>query len=191
MLAISRALMARPRLLVLDEPSMGLAPLVVQEIFSIIQELRAVPMAGFYTEEIREGRNRAGFALVALDGKRGVLSHVRFPGPQRVGRYGVDIPGFEAFLGGLGAGEPALRLVVVDEIGKMECLSGRFRSFLKERLDSPVPLLATIALRGTAPIEQVKARPDARIITMSTENREQKYREVLGEVRRLAAEKGD
>jgi branched-chain amino acid transport system ATP-binding protein len=41
MLAISRALMTRPKLLVLDEPSMGLAPLVVREIFDIIQELRA------------------------------------------------------------------------------------------------------------------------------------------------------
>jgi branched-chain amino acid transport system ATP-binding protein len=41
MLAISRALMARPQLLVLDEPSMGLAPLVIRAIFEIIQELRA------------------------------------------------------------------------------------------------------------------------------------------------------
>ncbi len=41
MLAIGRALMARPRLLLLDEPSLGLAPLIVREIFGVIRSLRA------------------------------------------------------------------------------------------------------------------------------------------------------
>ncbi len=39
MLSIGRALMARPKLLLLDEPSMGLAPMVAQEIFQVIENL--------------------------------------------------------------------------------------------------------------------------------------------------------
>ncbi|MBM4458405.1 MAG: ABC transporter ATP-binding protein [Chloroflexi bacterium] len=41
MLAIGRGMMARPRLLLLDEPSMGLAPILVEEIFSIVQEINS------------------------------------------------------------------------------------------------------------------------------------------------------
>jgi branched-chain amino acid transport system ATP-binding protein len=42
MLAIGRSLMAKPKLLLLDEPTMGLAPILVQEIFRVIEELRTI-----------------------------------------------------------------------------------------------------------------------------------------------------
>ena len=51
MLAIGRALMARPRLLMLDEPSLGLAPLVVREIFRIIEQLRSEGTAILLVEQ--------------------------------------------------------------------------------------------------------------------------------------------
>ena len=51
MLAIGRALMARPRLLLLDEPSLGLAPLVVRKIFEIIREINANGTTIFLVEQ--------------------------------------------------------------------------------------------------------------------------------------------
>src|SRR5439155_4771208 len=51
MLAIGRALMARPQLLLLDEPSLGLAPLIVRKIFQIIREINAEGTTIFLVEQ--------------------------------------------------------------------------------------------------------------------------------------------
>ncbi|MFP1797197.1 high-affinity branched-chain amino acid ABC transporter ATP-binding protein LivF [Lonsdalea quercina] len=51
MLAIGRALMSQPRLLLLDEPSLGLAPIVIQQIFDTIQQLREAGMTIFLVEQ--------------------------------------------------------------------------------------------------------------------------------------------
>lgn len=61
MLAISRALMGRPRLLLLDEPSMGLAPLLVEEVFNVIRGLKAEGMTILLVEQ------NAGDALAIAD----------------------------------------------------------------------------------------------------------------------------
>ncbi|WP_211235007.1 ABC transporter ATP-binding protein [Azohydromonas australica] len=51
MLAIARALMCEPRVLLLDEPSMGLAPLLVREIFHVVQQLRAEGLSILMVEQ--------------------------------------------------------------------------------------------------------------------------------------------
>ncbi len=51
MLAIGRALMSQPRLLLLDEPSLGLAPIIIQQIFDTIEQLREQGMTIFPVEQ--------------------------------------------------------------------------------------------------------------------------------------------
>ena len=81
MLALGRALMSRPRLLMLDEPSLGLAPLIVQEIFRIIQGLRRAGVAVLLVEQNARAALQAadyGYVLetgsVVLEGPAAALA---------------------------------------------------------------------------------------------------------------------
>ena len=93
MLAIGRALMARPRVLLLDEPSMGLAPIVVQGIFRTLREINAEGLTIFLVEQnVRQALKIAERAYV-LENGRVVL--------EGSGRELLDEPRVqEAYLGG-------------------------------------------------------------------------------------------
>lgn len=70
MLAIGRALMARPKLLLLDEPSMGLAPLVVADIFKVIQEINSDGTTILLVEQnVRQALKIANYAYVMETGR--------------------------------------------------------------------------------------------------------------------------
>jgi len=93
MLAIGRALMAKPRLLLLDEPSMGLAPIVVQGIFRTLREIHAGGLTIFLVEQnVRQALKIAERAYV-LENGRVVLQG---SGRELLGEPRVQ----EAYLGG-------------------------------------------------------------------------------------------
>ncbi|MGH9023317.1 MAG: ABC transporter ATP-binding protein [Acidimicrobiia bacterium] len=76
MLAIGRALMARPEVLLLDEPSLGLAPLLVQQILSIIEEINAQGTAILLVEQNAHAALRRAARAYVLESGRVTLSGV-------------------------------------------------------------------------------------------------------------------
>jgi branched-chain amino acid transport system ATP-binding protein len=70
MLAIGRALLAKPRLLLLDEPSMGLAPIIVQEIFRTLREINQGGLTIFLVEQnVRQALKIANYGYVLETGR--------------------------------------------------------------------------------------------------------------------------
>ncbi len=141
-------------------------------IRKILDELpEGLDVSGFFTAEIRESGERVGFTINTPDGRSGVLSHIRFGGGARVGRYGVDVKGFEGLvLPVLEAGRAGL--CVIDEIGKMECLSQAFCDSVRALLDTETPVLGTVALKGGGFIAEVKARGDVSLFEVTVRNRD-------------------
>jgi len=167
--------LTRKNILLTGLPGVGKTTLIKK----LSEKLKALHPAGFYTSEIREEGIRKGFELVSLEGRRGVLSHIDINSPYRVGRYKVDIKSFEDFLDGISFFDNSTGLVIIDEIGKMECLSDKFKRVLEEILDSEKWVIATIALKGSGLIAEIKKRQDVRLFEITQRNRDSLLREIL------------
>ncbi|TCV70471.1 amino acid/amide ABC transporter ATP-binding protein 2 (HAAT family) [Neorhizobium sp. R1-B] len=92
MLALARALMSRPRLLLLDEPSLGLAPRIVADILNIVSELRKTGVAILLVEQ-----NARAALEIADEGYLVELGEVRRSGPAA--ELAVDPALMESYLG--------------------------------------------------------------------------------------------
>jgi nucleoside-triphosphatase len=160
---------------------------LVRTIASGLQDLCP---AGFYTAEIRTGGVRQGFELVSFSGEHRILSHTTISSTQRVGKYGVDVGGFEEFCARLPLFAPRHPFIIIDEIGKMECKSVQFRQIVGRALVSDTIFLATVALRGDRFIESVKQRDDTELVMLSHRNRHALPDLIMPKIRKMVAEKG-
>jgi nucleoside-triphosphatase len=159
-------------LLVLIEgrPAVGKTT-VARRLGALLREA-CVPLAGFVTEELREGGRRVGFAIGTFDDAHGVLAHVGLPGPPRVGKYGVDLAGFERVALPVLASPPQGCVVLIDELGKMELASKAFRAAISGLLERPVRLVATVHVAGHPFTDSLKSRPGVELVRVTTRNRD-------------------
>ncbi len=174
----------KKNMLITGLPGIGKTTLVKR----VCGEVKEFNPIGFYTAEIREGGVRKGFELISLDGRRGLLSHIDLRSHYRVGRYKVDISAFEGFLDTLPFLDPTTGLVIIDEIGGMECFSSRFLRLVREVFDSEKIVIATVAIKGRGLIEKVKKRSDVLLFAINAENRDSLVSEIVHTVKVIAGE---
>lgn len=136
------------------------------------ERLAGRQLGGFYTEEIRVGGQRQGFRLAGFDGSERVLAHVDFRGGRRVSKYGVDVAAVDAVADTLLAPRPDVAVYLIDEIGKMECLSPRFVDAIRRLLDTHAIVIATVAIKGGGFIAEVKRRSDVELWELTRANRD-------------------
>jgi len=171
----------KKNILIAGLPSSGKTTLIKR----LAAELESIHPMGFYTEEIRDNEVRKGFRLRSLDGRKGILSHKDIKSPYKVGKYKVDIEGFEEFLDSIQFFKSDLSLIIIDEIGKMECLSNKFKEIIEKALDSEKIVVATIALKTGGYILDIKKRDDTKVFELTRANRAYLFSEILLEIKNL------
>jgi nucleoside-triphosphatase len=165
----------RPKILLTGLPGCGKTTAVMR----VIENFDPKKMSGFYTQEIRRRGSREGFKWKCLDGREGTLSHINIKGRARVGRYGIDVEGFEKSV--VPVLEADAELIVIDEIGKMECFSEKFAAVVRKLFKTDKAVLATIALKGGGLISEVKKNSDVKMFNLNRQNRD----EVIAEISQL------
>jgi nucleoside-triphosphatase len=168
----------KKNLLLTGQPGIGKTTLIRK----LANNLKDVPLSGFYTTEIRDAGIRKGFALRSFNKNIRMLAHVDIKSPYRVSKYRVDVEGFEKFLDVLSLRDRTQSIIIIDEIGKMECFSNTFRSLVMDILNSDVPVIATIALKGSGMIADIKKRDDIELLKVTLENRDVLISEIIGKM---------
>lgn len=152
-------------------------------IKKVIQGLN-IPANGFYTQEERVEGKRVGFIMKTLDGDSGYLAHQDITSEFHIRRYGVSLENIER------VAVPSIQpvennIIILDEIGKMECFSDIFKEAALNALDSQNTVIGTITFGGDDFIRSVKKRDDIEITEVTSDNRDRLPGIILGKVSKL------
>lgn len=160
------------RILIEGRPGAGKTT-AVRRLASLV---RAREVIGFTTEEIRQGGTRVGFALETFAGRRAVLAHADFPGPPRVGRYGVDTTVMERLalpaLMAAPTGPAAARLALIDELGRMELTCVAFQDAVLSLFQEDIDIVATVHVHAHPFTDALKGRRDVDVVHITAANRD-------------------
>ena len=141
------------------------------------------PATGFFTRELRERGKRVGFLIETLHGKTGLLAHENVKSRYRVGKYGVNLEDLEQIAVPSILPSAVDQIVVVDEIGKMECFSRLFRDTLLRVLAAENQVIGSIAMKGDRFIQTIRNRDDVTLVSISENTRDLAFELFLQAIR--------
>ena len=153
--------------LVTGPPRSGKSTLIEKVVQSINR-----PATGFFTQELREKGRRVGFSITTLQGKTGVLAHQSIRSRFRVGKYGVNLEELDQIAVPSMLPSSLDQIVVVDEIGKMECFSRLFKETLIKVLSSDNLVIGSVAIKGDRFIQSIKERDDVSLVFITEKTRD-------------------
>jgi len=166
---------SKKNILISGLPGIGKTTLIKK----LCQELKHKNPIGFYSEEIRNDGQRKGFQLIGLNGQRTLFAHILMESNFHIGKYKVDVDAFDKFLKSIDFMSHAGGIVIIDEIGKMECMSGNFVKLIWDILDSDNTVVATISHTDGGIKGRIKQRDDIVLYRMNLDNREKIHSEIL------------
>ena len=154
-------------ILVTGPPRSGKSTLIEKVVRRISR-----PATGFFTQELRDKGRRVGFSIATLEGKTGVLAHQDLRSTFRVGKYGVNLEDLDQIAVPSMLPSTLNQIVVVDEIGKMECFSRLFKETLIKVLSSDNLVIGSVAIKGDRFIQSIKKRDDVSLVSITEQTRD-------------------
>ncbi|MFO7866601.1 MAG: NTPase [Candidatus Aminicenantes bacterium] len=131
-------------------------------------------ISGIVTPDMRRGHKRYGFKIIDIaSGNEEILASVDVKSDKKVSKYGVDMEAIGRIMDKWMESFEDAGIFMVDEIGKMELYSEKFKRVVRSVLDSDKPVIATIQMSRDPFCEKIKKRGDSEVLFLTKENKDE------------------
>ena len=113
-----------------------------------------------------------GFSITTIEGKTGVLAHQSIRSTFKVGKYGVNLEDLDQIAVPSMLPSTLDQIVVVDEIGKMECFSRLFKETLLKVLSADKLVIGSVAIKGDRFIQSINQIDDVSLVSITEKTRD-------------------
>ena len=149
----------------------------------LIDHFKDRKISGIVTPEIRKQNKRYGFKIIDIaTGEEAIMASVDINSNKRVSKYQVDVDAIDRILNKLEDGLNEADIIFMDEIGKMELYSQRFKNTVKEILNSNKTVIATIQLSENQFIKNIMKRRDCKTYFLERDDQNKVLKSIKNEV---------